>query len=182
MEAFHNSRDIAYRSPYGAIAPGTAVTLAIDVLDAKNARVTLRTWLDDEGERLYEMTPVEVAPSELGPTKAGETCEGDAKRWEQAVRYQTTITPETAEIMWYHFIVSDEQGNTKRYGTTAGRVGGTGQLFDWEPPSFQLTVHKAHDLPPAWQEFANAYLRNQDAVHTRRNRRDDARELPHRRL
>ena len=177
MELFHNSRDIAYRSPYGAIAPGTTVTLAVDVLDAENARVTLRTWVDGEGEVLHEMAPIEVAPRELGPTEtigspeeAGPDEDNDngqgATRWERATRYQAAITPEIDGIVWYYFIVTDEQGNSKRYGAQPGRIGGTGQMVDWEPPSFQLTVHVARDIPPAWHEFIGAYLHNQDAEHT----------------
>lgn len=122
MRAFHDSRDIRYRAPYGAVAPGTPVTLAIDVADAPDAQVHLRTWVDGEGERLYP----------LQAEGAGES---------GAVRYSTALAPAEAGIVWYHFVVRTPDGAEQRYGVRDGKFGGSGTLYDWEPPSFQITVN-----------------------------------------
>lgn len=116
MKAFHDSRDCAYRAPYGAVEAGTQVTLALDIEDAQVERVELRTWVDGEGERLYVMT------------QASDS------------RYELVFEPKAPGIVWYHFIITAADGRQWRYGVPDGRRGGEGQLYDWEPPSFQLTV------------------------------------------
>ena len=120
MRAFHDTRDSEYRAPYGAIELGTTVELSLDVWAGPNANAKLRTWVDGAGETLYEMTP---SPREDG-----------------SMRFSTRLKPAKTGIVWYQFVVSDENGASKRYGALEGRRGGTGQLLDWEPPSFQLTV------------------------------------------
>ena len=124
MKAFHDSRDIRYRTPFGAVAPGMPVTLRLDVWDAPGATVSLRTWIDGVGESVLEMTP-DGAPSNAanGPTT-----------------YCVSITPEDVGVIWYHFIIVEAGGAALRYGAQDGRFGGVGQLRDWEPPSFQLTA------------------------------------------
>ena len=54
--------------------------------------------------------------------------------------YEVVFTPQTAGVVWYHFIITAADGSQKRYGALDGKRGGKGQLYDWEPPSFQLTV------------------------------------------
>ena len=127
MRAFHDSRDVAYRAPYGAVAPWTPVEICIDVWDAPDAAVTLRTWADGEGETLYEM---EAAPA---PAADG------------AVRYTSSIAPAESGIVWYSFIICDAAGNTVRYGACEGSLGGVGRLWDWEPPSFPLAAYGPED-------------------------------------
>ncbi len=149
MRAFHDSRKLAYRSPYGAIALGSSVTLGIDVWDAPGATVTLRTWIDDEGESLYEMTPVAQIPDVE-----------QAARDEQLgvpTYYEVTIQPEHTAVVWYHFIITDANGNSVRYGAMDGRTGGEGQTCDWEPPSYQLTVYQPRETAPAWYEGGVCY-------------------------
>ena len=176
MRAFHNSRDISYRKPYGAVTPGTAVTLSIDVMGAPDAVVQLRTWFDGVGESLYAMSAIgdvsalcasdDPAGAEGSAGSGDPSVEHGSPNDAEATRYQVTITPEAAGIMWYHFIITDAQGTAKRYGATPGRVGGEGRMADWEPPSFQLSVHVPHDMPPAWHEVIGAYLYNENAVRT----------------
>lgn len=120
--AFHDSRDRAYRNPYGAVEPGTPVVLRIDVWDAPGATVTLRTWEDDAGESRYDMRPSEQ-PGVHG-----------------AQRYEASIAPTTPGVMWYYFIVEEAGGRTWRYGARDGCYGGIGRVCEWEPPSFALAV------------------------------------------
>ena len=128
MKCYHDSRNDGYRRPYGAIQPGTDVTFALDVWDGFDITVALRTWIDGVGESRYEMSASEPAPGVEAPT-----------------RYRTTITPDTAGVVWYQFAILDANGREQRYGALDGRTGGEGALFDWEPPSFQLTVYDPSD-------------------------------------
>ena len=148
MKAFHDSRNTTYRSPYGAVAPQEEVTLSIDIWESPNATVTLRTWIDGQGEGLYEMKPA----SEQEPADGLQ---------EGAVRYTAIFTPDSAGTVWYHFIIAEANGATKRYGVPEGKRGGRGQLSDWEPPSFQLTVcdPEADGAPAEINSPAKALIR-----------------------
>lgn len=161
MRAFHDSRNNRYRFPYGAVTPNTTVTLHIDVCDSPNARVALRTWVDGEGERRYEMEPAELADGAVTALSEGAST---------PLRFSATLTPETPGIVWYQFIISDEQGREQRYGARDGAFGGEGQLYDWEPPSFQLSVQaeSPQDASGADNRFAEAligFLRNEKTAH-----------------
>lgn len=149
MRLFHNSREHEYRMPYGAVAAGTAVKLALRVADAPSASVTLRTWTD-AGEGLYVMAPSPDDPA----------------------RYEATFTTKAPGVVWYHFIVRDEHGNEQRYGARQGHTGGEGLQLGWEPPSFQLTVYDPahadeapaelnHSASPAFADAVAGFLRGE---------------------
>lgn len=170
MKVIHDSRNARYRSPYGAVSPQTPVELAVDVFGAPDATVMLRTWVDGVGEQVLQM--VQDDPSAPAVGADGATAEdataGRANADQRAaadrpVRHRVIFTPQESGIVWYHFIISDPQGSSCRYGAKGGRVGGEGELKDWEPPSFQLTVCGKRIAPPAWNEFIGSYLYNEDA-------------------
>ena len=148
MRLLHDSRDEAYRSPFGAVAMGAQVQLAIDVWDALGACVQLRTWFDGVGERLYDMSAQDVEGAE------GDEPEG------APTRYCVQLTPDEPGIVWYQFIVTDPSGDQQRYGAASGCIGGAGQQLGWEPPSFQLTVFdpKGYEYPPPWYMPIDGYL------------------------
>ena len=76
MELYHNSRKREYRSPYGAVATGTTVTIALDVAEENPGRVYLRLWTGKE-------------------TLIPMTREADG-------RYRAQLTmPETPGLVWY---------------------------------------------------------------------------------
>ena len=115
MNILHDSRNTEYRAPYGALQLGLSVTLSLDVWDAPEARVQLRTWIDGKGEGLYPMEAVPGAP---------------VSQAHKAQRYQVAITPAAAGIIWYQFIV-DAPGQARRYyGAKEGRFGGIGAARD----------------------------------------------------
>lgn len=132
MRVYHNTRDEAFRTPYGALALGSAIGLAVDVAESPGAEVQLRTWIDGVGEGLYRMEPDSA---------------GGAAGF---VRYRATIVPEAAGIVWYQFVITDTDGFVWRYGARNGCAGGEGQLVGWEPPSFRLLVYDPGEEAPFW--------------------------------
>jgi len=108
MRAFHNSRDCAYRAPFGAVATKTQVTLAIDVWDTPDATVQLRTWTDEEGEAILDMDPVADKTRATIKTATAEKDEAHGP----ATRFEGSFSPKTAGIMWYHFISTTAEGQT----------------------------------------------------------------------
>ena len=168
MLAFHDSRNPAYRSPAGAVAVGTPVTLTLDVSGAPGASAVLRTWVDGAGEGLLDMQPVPAASGmsarldalgmPVGASDAPESASGSSSdapgslsggvpgdmpagwRAGETQRFQVSIAPAEEGVVWYQFVVSDGEGHVMRYGAKPGRIGGIGELVGWEPPSFQLTA------------------------------------------
>ena len=55
MFLYHNSRQIAYRDPFGAAPVGSQVTLSLDAAVPEGTSVMLRLW--QEGETLLPMVP-----------------------------------------------------------------------------------------------------------------------------
>ena len=128
----HDSRDPLYRVPAGARPSGSAVTLRCRADDA--CAVTLRLWWDD-GEIRRAMT---ASPREAG-------------------LFEIRLTlPEQSGLLWYYFIV-DFDGETRLYGNADDRLGGEGRLYDYEPPSFQLTVYDEEFDTPHWMREGLLY-------------------------
>ena len=105
MELYHNSRKQEYRSPYGAVAVGTTVTISLDAPEAE--RVYLRLWTGSE-------TLIPMTKGEAGRFTA---------EW---------IVPETPGLVWYYFRVDTADG-TVFYGVDHGGTGkSTDQPESWQ--------------------------------------------------
>ena len=136
MEIYHNSQDIEYRKPFGAVKAGERVLLAADVNDSKFCGCSLRLWTDSEGEKIVPMSG----------RKSGNLC-----------RYSAEITaPEQAGLVWYCFIVDRRDGGCCWYGNNSENLGGVGEIYDTQPPSFQITVYDYAPVPD-WYKNAIVY-------------------------
>jgi len=122
VKVYFNSRDIKFKDPFGAVELGTKVTFRVETADVDG--VVLRTWQNGKGEEKYEM-------------------KGDGGFFEVTVN-----APDTAGILWYYFLIY-ANGSCYFYGNSEDKLGGEGRLTDYEPDSFQLTVHK-HINTPDW--------------------------------
>ena len=162
MKAFHDSRDCAYRAPFGAVPMNSQVTLAIDVWDAPDATVQLRTWTDDEGETILDMKPTAEKTRTAPKRSAAKKTEHDGP----ATRFEVSFSPESAGFVWYHFIITTTAGDSYRLGVQAGHRGGASQVTQWEPPSYQLTVFDPMDLAPTWHRPIDGYLYDASAQHS----------------
>ena len=148
MRLSHNSRQSKYRSPFGAVPCGTSVMLRAAVTEADPARVTmtLRTWIDGEGETLIPMDHVGGG-----------------------VFHAMLPCPEP-NLIWYSFIARDADGTELHLGALQGRTGGEGAAYDYaDVPSFQLTVYEPRETRPSWYEngmvyqiFPDRYRRDED--------------------
>ncbi|WP_455026343.1 4-alpha-glucanotransferase [Olsenella uli] len=137
MRAKHNTSDISYRRPFGAVQVGGAVSLSIDVWDEPAATVRLRLWVDEQGELLLDMDGEEV---------------GDH------LRFTRTFEPSTPEVIWYSFNITAADGAVWRYGAAREYGCGEGAFAYGEPPSFQITVfERLRPELPEWYKGGIAY-------------------------
>ncbi len=126
MKLYHNSRDPYFRLPSGARRTGEEIRLRLCVGDAVPEKVFLRLWWDGAEQR-FEMTD---------PQGRGH------------FEYALTL-PQTAGLLWYYFIIVID-GRWYFYGNASDQLGGEGEMYDHEPPSFQITVYSADYQPPEW--------------------------------
>lgn len=127
---YHNSRDLNYRSPFGAAACGQEVMLRLRAT-GEPMSVVLRTWKDGQEER-YEMAP---CGHEL---------------------YETAIRLDYPGNLWYYFI-ADYGHETLYYGNAKDGLGGEGDRYGCEPPSFQISVFNEDAGAPEWMREAVIY-------------------------
>ena len=129
MYLYHDSRRKEFRSPFGAAAVGTEITISLEAKDVENTRLFLRLWQDHE-----ILIPME---------KVSET------------RYQAVFSaPEEPCLLWYYFVAESPNGHTY-YGHPPGSQKGTGEITV-QPESWQITVYVPESLPE-WYDGSVVY-------------------------
>jgi len=89
---WHDSRDLEYRRPFGAVPCDASVFLALDVEEAfAAAKVELRIWATTGGEKIYD--PV---------------CINDEGAYRRYV-FELLVGKQPG-LIWYHFNVWNSQG------------------------------------------------------------------------
>ncbi|HEX2914473.1 MAG TPA: alpha-amylase family glycosyl hydrolase [Chloroflexia bacterium] len=114
----HDSRDSLYRTPFGAVNPGTPVTLRFRTFHKDVQKVTIRLYDTAVGAEDREpMTRVASAVDCYDPALAsgGNTCDF----WEY------TYTPKALGTTYYRFIAQDGTA-TAYYADTTNRYDGKG--------------------------------------------------------
>ena len=123
-DVLHNSQNIYYRSTVGAAEAGSTVRLGIRIKgDADIKQVLLHTWLETTGEKWSNLS---TRDNDNAPEKF----------------YSLTVKmPDKGCLMWYYFIIVTG-GRTYYYGNNPESLGGVGELYDHQPPAFQITVYQ----------------------------------------
>ena len=133
MNAYHNSREEKFRTPFGAVQTGTELTIGIDIWDGIPREAVLRVWEEGRGETRV--------PMEINARSGGFTA-------------SCRFAPQDTGLCWYRFEIVDAEGSLSYYGAEQDRQGGVGKLYpgDRDCPSYQITVYKAHKLPQWYRE------------------------------
>lgn len=132
MEAlfFHDSQQKKYRSLFGAVPTGARITLRLDVFCPEVQRVELRLWQEagaHNGETLIPMVKNGAEPYYTAQLQL----------------------PHRGCLIWYYFIIKSST-SVQYYGNNSENLGGQGQVYDHEPPSFQITVYAKDSTTPDW--------------------------------
>ena len=128
-----DSRDEYFRSPYGAVTQGTEVEIKFCPPRAWGTKqVTLMVWYDDRSEM-----------AEMPMRWAGLNGANDVYRG--VIPTEGAIGP-----LWYHFRIERLDGRADYYGNNQRCRGGTGQLYESDPPGYQITVYLPDYSVPDW--------------------------------
>ncbi len=123
MNIYHNSQQLKYRRPFGAVQVGTPIYLAIEAFGAKN--VLLCMAKDGQEVESYPMERSENNP----------------------LLFEVTIDmPEEAGLCWYYFQL-DLGSNRYYYGTGSDGLGGEGSLSNLKVSAFRITVYESSPVP-----------------------------------
>lgn len=128
---FHDSRNVYYRSPKGAVATDSTVRLAIDVVD-KNIEIDtikIHTWQTQSGTICKQMEP---------------------SSWDKNHYIIDLTMPSEGCVCWYYFVIHTVDGNLFYYGNNVKQLGGVGEETNQEPKAFQITIFKRDAKTPDW--------------------------------
>ncbi|EHQ89328.1 bifunctional glycogen debranching protein GlgX/4-alpha-glucanotransferase [Desulfosporosinus youngiae] len=142
FEAYHNSHDVFYRNPFGAVNCGQRIIFRLSTVSSEPIEACLlRLWETDHettslmqktvGKRSYDSASKKMPGEESGQDESYE------------VEYQVPGIP---GLIWYYFIIK-AGSQTYYYGNNSHRLGGEGCLWEQEPPAYQITVHKPTAVP-----------------------------------
>ncbi|MDQ1592871.1 MAG: hypothetical protein QOG71_3498, partial [Pyrinomonadaceae bacterium] len=150
----HDTFDSYYRSPFGAVPAGNAVTLRFRTAHFDVDGVYVRVYIFDPATGATN-GPVDHPMSFLENRTEGGT---EYDIWTLALQ-----TPSSPSILYYKFRVtdqSDEDFYSDSYTDDHDNLnqGGTGEPSDGEPfPAFQITAYAPNFQTPAWLHNANVY-------------------------
>ena len=150
----HDTFDSYYRSPFGAVEAGSAVTLRFRTAHFDVEGVNVRVYTYDAA------TGTTAGPVDHPMSFYENRVEGGT---EYDIWSLTLNTPATASVLYYKFRVND-QGDEDFYSDSYVddhdnlNQGGEGAASDGEPfPAFQLTAYAPGFQTPAWLRDANVY-------------------------
>ena len=145
----HDSRDLLYRTPGGAVPAGTPVTLRFRTYHNDVTAVKARVYdTNAGGQSLIPMTPAATDVDCYGPVPAGYTCDF----------WQVTLPNTVPNNLWYRFIVTDGTDTDYYADNTPALDGGLGATTD-DPVdnSYALMAYAPGFASPAWARDAVIY-------------------------
>ncbi len=145
----HDSRDLLYRTPGGAVPAGTPVTLRLRTFHNDVTSVRLRLYdLNSQSQRFLNLT---LAASDVSCYQAGlenRTCDF----WE------VTLPNTQTNNLWYRFIITDGSDTDYYADNTPALDGGLGRMTDDVVDySYALMVYDAAFTTPDWARKAVIY-------------------------
>ncbi|MDQ0300661.1 4-alpha-glucanotransferase [Salibacterium salarium] len=138
-DLYHNSFQLQYREPFGAVPKGSNVSLKLDIHQwYKVSQVNLHYIYDKKDDH-------HIQAMELN------------KKVRPYHRYESRITtPEEPQLLWYFFeVVTDN--HSLYYGREEVFESGAGHIYDHIPPSWQITVYDPVYQTPNWWKHATMY-------------------------
>ncbi|MBP1693756.1 MAG: alpha amylase, catalytic region, partial [Chloroflexi bacterium] len=145
----HDSRDLLYRTPGGAVTAGTPVTLRFRTFHNDVTGVKARLYDLNAGGQ--QIVPMSLAAADVSCYQGGlesETCDF----WEVTLNYANP------DNLWYRFIVTDGTDTDYYADNTAALDGGLGQTTeDAVDQSYALMFYDPTFMSPVWAKDAVIY-------------------------
>jgi glycosidase len=145
----HDSRDLLYRTPGGAVPAGTPVIVRFRTFHNDVSGVKLRVFdLNAGGQSLRTMRVAASNVSCYQPGLEAETCDF----------WAVTLPNADPNNLWYRFVVSDGSDTDHYADNTPALDGGLGSASDDAiDNSYALMVHEPDFASPSWAQDAVIY-------------------------
>jgi glycosidase len=145
----HDSRDLLYRTPGGAVPAGSDVLIRFRTFHNDVTAVALRLYdLNASGQKNIKMTPAAMDVSCYQVGLESETCDF----------WQATLNEVSPNNLWYRFIVTDGTDTDYYADNTSALDGGLGNTTDNAVDnSYALMFYDPAFSAPAWAESASIY-------------------------
>lgn len=130
IQVVHNSQSLKYRKPFGAVQSGQRVKLSIDI----NKEIVVALELIQ-----FDGTRVSM---------------GMKKEYLNNGSFRYSIEVNTFNnfgVLGYYFILIDKYDRVY-YGDNDEHLGGVGQLYEYNPVPYQITVYEKTNLPTWYKE------------------------------
>lgn len=132
IKILHDSHNLEFRNPFGAISVGTKVKLRLWINKRSLAFINLINFYNNQ---------VEIQMKEIG--------------WDESVGnwiYEIEIdTSKCMGLIYYYFRVSHYDKNIL-YGNNIESLGGIGQVYFNEPVSYQITIYNQQEVPKWYKD------------------------------
>ncbi len=163
FNAYHNSYNLEYREPFGAVTCCRRVLLRLKTFSTAMVEACfLRIWNGDS-EIIIPMP---------------KTCSQQNSEHEYFIytavyegQYEVPCKP---GLIWNYFIV--KAGHcTYYYGNNSRRLGGEGGIWEHEPPAYQITVYEQSKIPEwykrgiIYQLIVDRFYRSRCLLYPRKN-------------
>ncbi|MFZ3373087.1 MAG: bifunctional glycogen debranching protein GlgX/4-alpha-glucanotransferase [Desulfitobacteriaceae bacterium] len=172
--AYHNSYDLFYRKPFGAVECGQKIIFRLKTCSALSVEACyLRLWEKNQ-EKVIPMSLIPSAPQDIFQGERPHTTNGTMLNLNPQEDINSNLdrgdptTPEIAHalelrtsnyelrnyevpatpgLVWYYFIIQ-VGSQTYYYGNNEERLGGEGLLREQEQsPAYQITVYRPVKAP-----------------------------------
>ncbi len=165
LKAHHDSHDLFYREPFGAVTCGQRITFRLSTFSAAPVEAChFRLWEKDQPQITLVMhKTLEKISSSSALNPAPKSLESSDNRELYEVEYEV---PNTPGLIRYYFVIW-LGAQTYYYGNNLKRLGGEGSLYEQEPPFYQITVHKQITIPEwykrgvMYQVFVDRFFNDQ---------------------
>lgn len=134
----HNSHDIKYRMPFGAVPTESKVVLKIEVNTDLPVNSVFMQLISDNGEEKQLDMQLED------------------KEGENYLYYIEIDIPEVQELLWYYFKL-DIDRTIYYYGNNGNAFGGEGNIAHAVPVYYQISVYKKQYETPKWYKKSVMY-------------------------
>ena len=157
FNAYHDSHDLYYREPFGAVNCGQRITFRLSIFSPVPIEFCiLRLWETGREVTNSMNQTVEKRSHNSEPNSDSRPIENFDDRESCEVEYEVEYeAPDTPGLIWYYFIIR-AGFRTYYYGNNIKRMGGEGSLWEQEPPAYQITVHK-QIVVPEWYKRGIMY-------------------------
>lgn len=145
----HDSRDLLYRTPGGAVPSGTEILIRLRTFHNDVTGVSLRVYdLNASAQRILKMTPAATDVPCYQPGLEQFTCDF----------WQASLHETSPNNLWYRFIVTDGSDTDYYADNTPALDGGLGSVSeDAVDNSYALMFYDPSFTAPEWAKSASIY-------------------------